>query len=281
MSPEYGSFYRYRSFPDENASGEHRDEAESRIRAMFEDRTFWFAAPSSLNDPFDCRPVLLWSDDEAENRFHIDQAWREGFERDHGVAPPSDMDREIDAHVTNILAELSTQASRNAVFWRAVDERTAVLCLSRRWDIIQQWTYYAREHTGFCIEFAIDEQSELAAFAIDYVQERPAVEVASLYGPNASTENLIGSSVLKKAETWQHEAEVRVLQHQSGNVRIPQGVLKSVTFGINSPQDRIAWLQTICEDAQLKLDFYRCVMDDWRFALQREPLQNQMCPWLT
>ena len=50
MKRVFGTFYRYRSFPSARGMtiGE-RQEQRRRIRAMFEDRVFWFANPSQFD----------------------------------------------------------------------------------------------------------------------------------------------------------------------------------------------------------------------------------------
>lgn len=174
MDRLFGSFYRYRAFPDAGSTEGQQEEERRRITSMFAERIFWFANPSTLNDPFDCRPVLLWSEDMAANRRRIAQIFVEGFERIHGFRPKA---KDVSQHISNVMWAMRTQASRNEVFWNAVDKKTGVLCMSRRWDIVQQWTYYAREHTGFCIEFSIDSDSPLSAFGINYVVERPTIDL--------------------------------------------------------------------------------------------------------
>ena len=269
MNRVYGSFYRYRSFPHTGATEERRQEEERRIRAMFAELIFWFSNPSTLNDPFDCRPALLWSDDMAENRQRVEQACVEGYEKLHGTKPKR---RAIQPVVTKVMQSMRTQEARNAAFWDAVDQRTGVLCLSGRWDIIQHWTYYAQEHSGFCIEFVIGEDTPLSAFQIEYVDERPTIDLTQLYGLAGADKNLTEPCVLTKASSWQHEDEIRILNHNDGNIKIPDGILKSITFGMNTSDDNVHWLRGICDGADLGLDYFRCAMDDRRFALTRNKI---------
>lgn len=164
---------------------------------MFEDRVFWFADPSTLNDPFDCRPVLLWSEDDDENRRRIEETFVEEFEKANEFRPEPEI---VQRQVEEVMRANRTQAARNKSFWDPIDQKTSVLCLSHRWDIAQQWTYYAGEHSGFCIEFSVDENSVLSAFEMDYVEDRPTVDLAVLYGDSEEKKSLARQVPPQKGE---------------------------------------------------------------------------------
>ena len=265
-----GNFYRYRRFDDPKNKKRHRNEERERIERMLVDRIVWFAKPSTLNDPFDCKPVLAWSKDMKVNRKHIEQAWKKGHERHHGIKPKN---RNIVArHVSTVMASLNTQHKRNELFAEAIDKR-GVLCLSEDWRITQQWTYYAREHTGFCVECKIRDD-QLSAFRVEYRTERPEIDLIRLFVDDTYGKKIDHPSLLVKADAWKHEAEVRILRNGHGNHPLPDDIFQSITFGMAAKKKDIHWIRMICDKAGLKMPFYQYVMDDKKWVLRRRELTN-------
>ncbi len=99
-------------------------------------------------------------------------------------------------------------SAEGSEFLRASGKHGAI-CLSRVWDSLAMWSYYADEHRGFVIEFdeehpAFKEQFGGGVVPIVYGNRDMASGKTNLNVPNHLT---------IKAPVWVHEQEVRIFYH--------------------------------------------------------------------
>jgi hypothetical protein len=130
-----------------------------------------------FNDPFDCNPVIV-----------ADMS---------GLADQKEWER------LKAVGQKMYQQEWAAIF--------RVLCLSEKWDIIPMWSYYAREHRGFVIEF----DTEVAGWGsevrkVNYSMERPEVVLPESKAKMEPATEFIAAH-WTKAAAWCHEREWRLL----------------------------------------------------------------------
>jgi len=100
-----------------------------------------------------------------------------------------------------------------------------VYCLSKQWDNLSLWAYYANEHKGYCLEFANVGPFFTSAKVVSYGK---APEINPTNG-----EDMEGRHFFCKREVWSHEEEVRILgrRHSSCKVQIDPSWLTRLILG--------------------------------------------------
>lgn len=98
-------------------------------------------------------------------------------------------------------------------------------CLSKLYDSILMWSYYADKHKGLCFELEINEPKALSE--VKYSDERPTVQMeammkdicGSLFAQGITFEKnydillpeLVLQPYITKANSWRHEEEYRLI----------------------------------------------------------------------
>ena len=268
MNRVFGTFYKYRSF------GAPGSEQRERVTRMLRAREIYFAPPSSLNDPFDCRPRFTFPGPPAERRRILRDMWIEGAVR-AGV-PHKIARKDSEKVATKLMLTVNSPKLRAKQFFKFVDDKTAVFCMSESWDVASQWAYYADIHTGFCLELTVTEAIAFApAYRINYAQQRPTVDLFKILTPAAPTEALTDSlmeAVTTKATSWSSELEVRALQNKLGVYVLPEGMLNGIIFGMNSTDEDVEWMIETATAEGLTLDYSRVVPDVDEYRFVREPI---------
>jgi hypothetical protein len=115
------------------------------------------------------------------------------------------------------------------------DSHYGVCCFSKRWDIIQMWSYYADDHTGICFGFHTNydsglEKNRMWIKEVSYQMERPSFTL----GTNSTNWDFL----FTKESKWEHEQEVRrvdidMTSAVSRNRRYNKQDLRELIFGCN------------------------------------------------
>lgn len=134
--------------------------------------------PSTLNDPWDCRP---WFDlsivDNDTERAKITE-WILALEP-HG--PVTAQEKTLmwerclaePAFVKDFLLRFTPE------FHNFIPARWMIYCLTPHPDSILMWSHYASNHTGICLEFACDTGKFLfgGAAAVSYCSRYPLMRI--------------------------------------------------------------------------------------------------------
>ena len=106
-----------------------------------------------------------------------------------------------------------------------------VCCFSEKRDNILMWAHYAEQHTGFCLEFDIDNdffRPITSAIKVKYDAILPELNVMQL--PNDPSGEL-GMKLVTKAEDWKYEQEWRIVKKGIGTQNFPEDALSGVILG--------------------------------------------------
>lgn len=206
--------FKYRSMAN--------DQEVRHTLAILDNRKLFCPAPSSFNDPFECRSRLSF-DAPTEIKHARAKEWLLGH----------------DSELTeDQAAELAPSR------WKKMEEGTDEFYEYLRHGIgiasfggtpadILMWSYYASSHTGICLEFRASREEHAAFFGlaqeVHYQQELPTVNFYT-----ATVPERLRAYVLTKAERWRHEAEWRIIidaEREGRFVPIPPGALTAVFLG--------------------------------------------------
>lgn len=102
---------------------------------------------------------------------------------------------------------------------------TYVACFSQKQNSLPMWSYYAKDHTGFCIEYdPYDFPEESYPIPVKYINSIPDY-------------NKLGKTVIPfsliKSKQWKHEKEWRIVQFADFNET--QNYVKAMPILVNKP----------------------------------------------
>lgn len=201
--------------------------------SLFASPNIWFSSPAALNDPFECRPWFTF--DGSERQF------LEVFGRIVHKHFPKYRPEEVAAEAGRLYAQGKHKDPKfldpfREDVVRMLSDRIGLCCLSKSNTNILMWSHYARDHTGFCLDFDASDHTPFFGEAqeVQYATDFPVVDFFNT--PHDVQVDLI---FLTKFVGWQYEEECRIIDHQSGPGlhSYPVELLKSVTFGLRMPED--------------------------------------------
>jgi hypothetical protein len=225
--------------------------------------TIKFTKPSDFNDPFDCDPEHEpdYVDKYISSRPDVvEQVLKYRNARCKGI------DKEIEA-MKNRLQE----AIDNRHFGQGASDDIGICSLSRKPLNLLMWAHYAKNHTGFVVEFEIPLESFYPADddvkymewlipqKVEYDYEKPIVK----YDDDQDTK--MKKQFLVKGKDWEYEQEERVIDfiRKSGIHKYNRNaILKSVIAGIRiSPRDfdKLSKVVNAIRDEGLKVDLFSAI----------------------
>lgn len=199
---EWNNFYKYGSFTKID-----------RVKPMICENKFYFATPSQLNDPSDCKNTLKDASEEEIEKWIL-----EANRKFSGNSRGDSCFKE--AIKKGIVADQREQAVK--IINQIMDTRNGVFSLTKRPDNMALWAKYADNHKGYCLEF-----SNLSRFA--YVHEVIYSEkipfTLSLEEDPSQVEFLF-----TKSPEWSNEEEARILA-SPGFYIFPKDALRGIILG--------------------------------------------------
>lgn len=198
--------YKYRAIGQESTA--QREYA----RRMIEMGEFYFAPPSTFNDTFEGFPELQLPS-SLESLRNLCSQWPQ-IKLEH---KSMDFDTEIQNNFREYVNSVLIPHFQTE-FLQRCDKTFGVLCASESHDNIQQWSYYADSHQGFCVAF--EPPTDGVCIPIRYSQSRPKIDFSESRSIDGSQRSAVISVLQCKDSGWQHEKEVRVL------IEPPPGVKK-------------------------------------------------------
>lgn len=175
---------------------------EYTIDALKKDK-IWYSQPSCFNDVFDTDILIR----HCKSKHPFEQVITA---RDNGVISANEF--------MNIMT--------------ALDGNSAILCLCEDPKNNAMWSYYGKNHRGFCMEFEFDEKNEenidciinrnigICCLKVNYMNSYIDVDDI-LFNPVKK-----GNLFLQKSAEWMHEKEYRVI-FQMGNKKNVLGTLNN------------------------------------------------------
>ncbi|MEZ8267659.1 DUF2971 domain-containing protein [Vibrio cyclitrophicus] len=224
-----------------------------QLEMILDNFSFWFAAPDSFNDPFDCSlsDVDLYSLEDARNHFSS-----------LGIAE-SVIDQSIkmfEKHPEKLTA-LVDDVKKKAI------TNKGILALSKSSNEILLWSHYADYHQGVAIGLEVrrDLNFFLTPIKIDYQSTYQVLNY--LQDPHRAT---IDTLKLKSAE-WSYEKEIRVYKNSSGLYPIKPEAIKEIRFGVKSSEEDINKIKKLCMDKGLgHISFFKAMKAHGKFAIEFE-----------
>lgn len=217
---------------------------------------FWFANPSSFNDPFDCALTIAHDGLEESVRHAVRVAIRDGL-LDAGTVP----------------ADGYRASPRDAVAYREFRERlewlfnnVGILCITEVPDDLLMWSHYANSHRGFCLGFERTEQNILGRQArpVVYQDDYPRLTAANF--DKKTNPNSADVLWLTKSTHWAYEREWRLIEPEGNKLCHLDVRVTTVMCGMRMPrEDRARLREALAENPTVR--FLEATRSDTSFRL--------------
>lgn len=237
---EWSAFYKYGTFSK-----------MERIKPMLCERKFYFASPSQLNDPSDCRNVVKDHSAEEIEKFLIEANWE--F---YGDSRGDDFIRQgIKKFGASTLLDEMTKS-----FNKIMDSRYGVFSLAKRPDNMALWAKYADNHKGYCLEF-----SDLSEFSYVYeviYSEKVPLSLSLKIDPSEA------DFLYTKSPEWSNEEEARILTKPPGFQFLPRKSLRAIILGERCDEENEKAVVTWAEDCDANIDVKKAMFNKVRQQLE-------------
>jgi DUF2971 family protein len=248
-------------------------------RDLFEMRRLWFAAPATLNDPFECRPHIYFS---REARLTIEEARRVVANQ----APPGLSAQQREEHAQRMVQNDPQQRERfQREFTEALQRIFAgvsLKCFSETGVSLPQWAYYGSNHTGYAVGFALnpawmyrDAAGRVLGVGVQhvhYVDEYPSVD-GDIDFRNADAHDWFTAALLSKANHWSHENEWRAVRVNcpAGYQEFPPTSLRRVIIGRRMEEEKRRELVRLVRAYPVPVELLTTREVERRFELELVP----------
>lgn len=168
--------YRYRAFDEFYQSN------------IMEGKVY-FSFPDAYNDPFDCAV-----------RFEFSEWSKKVFYR--GVHNYFQEAQKRDPRFNMILGRV------NQEIFNKYKKYVKVACFSEAYDSMLMWSHYAKDHTGFCIEYDTTKSKLFEELALPVIYKNERYDATNCM--ITKSRNIACNAVLYKSTDWSYEKEWRM-----------------------------------------------------------------------
>ncbi|HIF9108244.1 TPA: DUF2971 domain-containing protein [Photobacterium damselae] len=214
--------------------------------------TMKFSHYSDFNDPFDCLAIydVVQSLKKYEFRSDLFQEAARIMNRPN---------RDIPKLRLQMLNKLQSSIESGS-FHNDVVSNVGICCLSHNPDSILMWSHYAKNHTGFVVEFTVkqDDQNlnmnnveeKLFGWDVIYNETMPTIVAGS------DSFDAVKDLFLTKSPEWKYESEYRVLGMNKGPGihRFDQTTISKVIAGTKMSSDDYNELKQLVEELSKRIN---------------------------
>ncbi len=245
---------------------------------IFEENRIKSSTPSTLNDPFEWKPVVA-------EQATADQIWKT-VTTTHNRAPLPEPPTRVT--VAKMKSNVPAAAKRYQDQFRInLEKKTRIICFSQRDDGILMWAHYADRHKGFVVGFKPEvlrrDYPHSGFYKVGYGIERPVVPHPYV---GVSDENQLIAAVTQKSTEWKYEEEWRLLV-DVGHLRrdsdpndpnlyfpISPGAIDQVIFGSRCSDQLVTKIETALENTPgfSRIRRFRARLDPKLFRILVETL---------
>lgn len=177
------------------------------VEASIRNNEIYFAAPSDLNDPYDCQLALDITGTDQEWIAHVRTSLK--MQNDRRKKKLGLMERHRQAK--NYVAQGDHRKLDGKDFAKMTNN-FGVACFSGLMNNQLMWSHYANNHRGICLVYkpALDTSGLLSrAYEVEYKEEYPQVRLVDF---SKLQEVAVNRLLLTKSKDWAYEAEFRLLR---------------------------------------------------------------------
>jgi hypothetical protein len=263
----------------------YRDWTNPQHVDILNSKRIYLPSPEELNDPFDCRiPIsleLLDTDAKILKYFnnYIVENLRSLQERKVNINKyTQDMVDAFKSKKTEMIKQYSE------LYTKRGNLHFGIFCASIIWDSIQMWSYYSKNHTGFCIGFNPERLfpyiPSFRAMKVVYRKDFPKVNPLATYSSNYESSEFIDNCFKMshtKAIGWKYEKEYRIFSNKfpagytknNRLIAIDNKCFRNLLVGLNFPENELPKMKELAYN--LKIPLYKIIRipDKFKFGKTR------------
>jgi len=202
---------------------------DEHTEKIFTHNDIYFSSPNVFNDPFDSKPLLTSDGTMTERKHYLLEQYQKKYPNRSKEAISIDVDMEIITKGRDRI--VLEEAQKKAI--ELLRKKLGICCFTEIRDSILMWAHYAKQHTGFCLEFDANNdffRPSTRAIKVEYDRFRPELNVLRL---DSYPEGQLAKALLIKADDWEYEKEWRIVDDEKGEgtQSFPEDALIGVILG--------------------------------------------------
>lgn len=202
---------------------------------IFSHNEIYFSSPNDFNDPFDSKPHLTYDGTKQERKHFLCEQYQKRYP-----------DRSKEEILADVKREITAKGKENIVLEEAIEKARDLLrkklgacCFTTIRNDILMWAHYAKQHSGFCLEFNVNNdffRPLMRAIGVKYEDFRTELNVLRL---DSYPEGKLAETLLIKAKNWQYEQEWRIVDYDKDErtQNFPEDALSGVILGCRISQE--------------------------------------------
>ena len=224
----------------------------------------FFCSPLAFNDPFDSKIFHTLDGDEKQKRKFVTEFV--------GLTFPKMKKRQRAHFVTKRMKTFSDEKYHEEVTQSLVG-RTGILSLTTKCDDILMYSYYANNHTGYCLKYRRTAENVFSiAMPVIYSEKYPKFAIANL--DSFKTCDYGRLLLFTKSKQWSHEQEWRVTFLGKANTVIKPGsrLLEGIILGCAMKPEGKREVIELNNQKEHPVPIFQAVKHKYDFALDIQPL---------
>jgi hypothetical protein len=251
-SPEF--LYKYRPHDSNSESWILREE-------------LFFSSPAKFNDPFDSKVMYTMDGTIEQKKKYLSDLiqWkqpqikkREKWQIIKKGLQNQLLEKDYDGHLKRIQARI---------------DEYGIVSFSRKPDDLLMFSYYAKDHTGYCLKYRRLKENILSlAREIKYEPSYPKFSVYEF--PVGKIGPLGDKVLLTKAKCWDHEDEWRISIADYANraVKSPHSILAGIILGCKMTPEEREKIIVLNNRREKPVEVFQARKKKFEFALEIIPL---------
>jgi len=140
-----------------------------------------------------------------------------------------------------------------------------IACFSLSPSNLLMWSHYSNFHKGVCLQYdtSKDKNAFRAIRPMDYKEKFEQKEFKPL-SEGKEFEHVLYS----KSDVWRNEYELRVVKEMQGEFSVNRNCLKSIIFGMQTPEDYKRKVFDLTKGKYPELYYFRCEPLKDKFGLR-------------
>lgn len=220
----------------------------------------WFSDVENLNDPFDCKPVLVDNKSISDTWLTLLKIDKDRFEVDPLLAL-----RQAIATYPNNNASIEAVNAMAREEIAEVFSEMGLCCFSEIFDSTLMWAHYAgnkfgQSGGGVCIEYEVEtNQFLMKCKKIQYVSNRVTLTSAQVFDHEVTK-----AAVMTKSFEWAYEKEWRATAGPIGKgmdrkLFIHPETITAIYFGPKTTDEDIRRVENLKIEQNRKFQMHYCV----------------------
>ena len=227
----------------------------------------FFASPALFNDPFDSKVFYTMEGTNEQKKKYLSEIFQ---------AHNPDMKKRARWRIIKKTLDKQILEKDYESHVKKIQERIdsyGVVSFSRKSDDLLMFSYYAKDHTGYCLKYKRAEENILSmAREINYELSYPRFSVFDFRMGKLGS---LGDKVLlTKAKCWEHEAEWRNSFAGCANrvIKSPHPILDGIILGCNMTSEHRAEIIALNKRRAKPVEIFQARKRKFEFALEIDSL---------